>query len=190
MTPRSPSLPNELLLVCCHAVFHGLDPYNEDHWALQSFQKSSGEKPGEHLSFLEHIEKAISYRERSIDSYQIVFSGGRTKHEFPDLSEAGSYLHAARTLGWLHRDEVFLEELATDSYQNLLFSILLFRKHYSRYPSAVNVVTHAFKVDRFANLHREAIKWPADRFNMLGVPLPPQGKSLLVLYYSTSLKLS
>jgi len=42
-----------------------------------------------------------------------------------------------------------VEEDATDSYQNLLFSIVKFKHITGRYPAKIVVVTHAFKQERF-----------------------------------------
>lgn len=47
------------------------------------------------------------------------------------------------------KSRILLEEHATDSYQNLLFSVIAFRKAWGCYPKNVRVVTHAFKAKRF-----------------------------------------
>jgi len=62
-----------------------------------------------------------------------------------------------------------LEEQATDSFQNLLFSILLFRKATGNYPKQIRVITHAFKAKRFLELHALAIRWPKDRIQVQGI---------------------
>jgi hypothetical protein len=64
---------------------------------------------------------------------------------------------------------ILLEEQATDSFQNLLFSILLFRKATGRYPKQIRIITHAFKAKRFLELHAPAIRWPKDRIQVQGI---------------------
>lgn len=102
----------------------------------------------------------------------MVFSGGRTNPEVADLSEAQSYFNALEHVKKDASDGILLEECATDSYQNLLFSILLFRQRYSYYPSDIIVITHAFKEHRFLHLHAKAIRWPFDRIRVLGINPP------------------
>jgi hypothetical protein len=147
-----------LVIVCCHSIFHGTDPSNESHWALQPFQRSTTSKPGEHTTFLEHIRMALNFQEAS--DRAVVFSGGHTNLDYPDLSEARSYWNAAAAVmdGPETLKGVVLEEQATDTYQNLLFSILKYHAVKARYPGSIVVVTHDFKSQR-VNLHRQAIRW-------------------------------
>ena len=46
-------------------------------------------------------------------------------------------------------NNILLEELATDSYQNLLFSILKHKIATGVYPYHITIVTHEFKRRRF-----------------------------------------
>jgi hypothetical protein len=64
---------------------------------------------------------------------------------------------------------ILLEEEATDSFQNLLFSILLFRKATGNYPKQIRVITHAFKSKRFLELHAPTIRWPKERIQVQGI---------------------
>lgn len=111
----------------------------------------------------------------------VVFSGGMTASD--RVSEARSYRDALSDYietGLLSQytdnrealDSIVCEEWATDSYQNLLFSVLKFRQHHRRYPRNVTVITHAFKAPRFLDLHAPAIKWPADRIRVQGMNPP------------------
>lgn len=62
--------------------------------------------------------------------------------------------------GSLNTANILAETHATDSYQNILFSILLYRRHtkfLSAYPEKITIVTHDFKRDRFLDLHLPAI---------------------------------
>ena len=54
---------------------------------------------------------------------------------------------------------VFAETFATDSYQNILFSILLYSRVCGYHPSMLTIVTHAFKARRFSELHLPALRW-------------------------------
>ncbi|KIV99553.1 uncharacterized protein PV09_08853 [Verruconis gallopava] len=169
-----------LVVLCCHAVYHGThgrDPRKEENWALKPFQRGTDTKAGEHETFLQHAFAAVQLRnERSL----VVFSGGPTDDAYPDLSEARSYLNAfehwADAIGYAPSrdvlDGIALEEAATDSYQNVLFSILVFRRRTGHYPTSMTIITHAFKNDRFLRLHAKALKWPADRVKVLGINPP------------------
>lgn len=52
---------------------------------------------------------------------------------------------------------VLSETHATDSYQNVLFSLLRFRLHTGVYPRRVTVITHEFKKARFMQCHFPAL---------------------------------
>ncbi|KAF1931371.1 uncharacterized protein M421DRAFT_56873 [Didymella exigua CBS 183.55] len=195
----------DLVIVCCHAIFHPdvtapdfptHSPHDEGNWHLAKFQKSdpANGKPGEHETFLAHIQASLNvmttgpnatWKEDvswNQDSTIVVFSGGATKQAFTPLSEARSYYHAALAQelsqghiggGRAHqlyiKGRILLEEHATDSLQNLLFSILLFRQTIGRYPKNIRIITHAFKSKRFLELHAPAIHWPKDRVQVQGL---------------------
>ena len=184
-----------LVIVCCHAIFHPSptlanfplhSPQEESNWHLAPFQKSVPQtgKPGEHETFLAHIWAGIDTVTSGpwAGNSLLVFSGGATKQDLTDVSEARSYYHAAlaQTLAQNHkysglvqtlfkRNRLLLEEHATDSFQNLLFSILLFKKTTGIYPTQIRIVTHAFKSKRFLELHAPAIGWPLDRIRVCGI---------------------
>ena len=71
------------------------------------------------------------------------------------------------------RARTVTEEYATDSFQNLLFSICRFREVTGRYPEHVTVVSFTFKRARFEAMHAAALRWPGDRFRYAGVDPPP-----------------
>lgn len=195
----------DLVIVCCHAIFHPdveapdfptHNPHEESNWHLAPFQKSDPAtgKPGEHETFLAHIQASLDIMTSGInatwredvpwnqDRTILVFSGGVTKGNLTSLSEARSYYHAALAqelcLGHIgggrahqlySKGRILLEEHATDSLQNLLFSLLMFRKRIGRYPKNIRIVTHAFKSKRFLELHAPAIRWPKDRIQVQGI---------------------
>jgi hypothetical protein len=195
----------DLVIVCCHAIFHPdveapdfptQNPHDEGNWHLAPFQKSDPAtgKPGEHETFLAHIQASLdimttgsnaTWKEDvpwNQDNTILVFSGGATKQNLTPLTEARSYYHAAlaeelsqghigggRAHQLYSKGRILLEEHATDSLQNLLFSILLFRQTTGRYPKNVRIITHAFKSKRFLELHAPAIRWPKDRIQVQGL---------------------
>lgn len=170
-------MPTELVIVCCHAIYAGGsdgNPHDESQWLLKEFQRSNEAKAGEHLTFLDHIKTGSSASGDGM-SKVLVFSGGFTDPDHPDMSEASGYLQAARAAGChLSCRHVLLEELATDSYQNLLFSIVLFKLRQGHYPAKVTVVTHDFKLPRIKT-HAEAIGWPLDKLDLIGINPPFAG---------------
>jgi hypothetical protein len=198
-----------LIVVCCHAIFHPdadaadfptHSPQDENNWHLAPFQKSNPEtgKPGEHETFLAHIQAGLDSMTTGAnamwkedvawnqDKTLLIFSGGPTKPSLTSTSEARSYYHAAlaqelaqghigggRAHELYSKGRILLEERATDSFQNLLLSILLFRSTVGTYPKNVRIITHAFKAKRFLELHAPAIRgeeavgytpWKADPF--------------------------
>ncbi|KAF3050375.1 hypothetical protein E8E11_009889 [Didymella keratinophila] len=195
----------DLVIVCCHAIYHPdveapdfptHDPHDEGNWHLAPFQKSDAAtgKPGEHETFLAHIQASLdimttgsnaTWREDvpwNQDKTLLILSGGATKSNLTTLTEARSYYHAAlaqelcqghigggRAHQLYSKGRILLEEHATDSLQNLLFSILLFRQTIGWYPKNIRVITHAFKSKRFLDLHAPAIRWPKDRIQVQGL---------------------
>ncbi|KAF3044379.1 hypothetical protein E8E12_009914 [Didymella heteroderae] len=172
------------------------NPHSEGNWFLAPFQKSDPAtgKPGEHETFLAHIQASLDIMTTGLnatwkedvpwnqDSTILIFSGGATKQDLTPLSEARSYYHAAlaqelsqghigggRARQLFSKGRILLEEHATDSLQNLLFSILLFRQTIGWYPKNIRVITHAFKSKRFLDLHATAIHWPTDRIQVQGL---------------------
>ncbi|KAJ4359551.1 uncharacterized protein N0V89_000106 [Didymosphaeria variabile] len=196
--PRDYTGFDNLIIVCCHAIFHPnassadfplFSPYDEKNWHLAPFQKPNPDtgKPGEQETFVAHALAGINVllSEWSPDFPQstlLVMSGGPTKRSLTPLSEARSYYHAALAQelaqgnlggGRVHqlfsKGRILLEEHATDSFQNLLFSVLLFRRITGRYPKQVRIITHAFKARRFLDLHAPAIRWPSNSIQVQGI---------------------
>ncbi|KAF2647691.1 hypothetical protein K491DRAFT_723209 [Lophiostoma macrostomum CBS 122681] len=193
--PRSYHEAETLVIVCCHAIFHPdassptfplSSPFDESNWHLASFQRSDPEtgKPGEHETFLGHISAGMDTLTSGAETggNLLVFSGGATKAALTPLSEARSYYNAALALAiysgqhgggdaaeLFDQGRILLEERATDSFQNLLFSIVLFRQITGHYPKDIRIITHAFKSKRFLDLHGPAISWPSDKIRVQGI---------------------
>ncbi len=164
-----------LIIVCCHAIYTGNgSDLSESQWILKPYQISDPKtgRPSEHETFITHILAGARAIEDDKNA-MLTFSGGFTGDS--KISEAGGYravLKSLRDHDILHDPNYFEEELATDSFQNLLFSILQFQRVTGRYPERVTVITHAFKQKRFLELHAPAIKWPANRIRVRGVNPP------------------
>lgn len=205
---------DHLIILCCHAVYaprtteghEPSDPFEEDNWLLQDFQKSIDSKRGEHEAFIGHALAAVqtlstirltamtkrlpgpiaesggaAKEEDRKDHGQVklVISGGRTKPG--RCSESASYLRLMKEENMLAserhsdirlEDHIILEEYATDSYQNLLFSILRYHAETGSWPAMITVITHAFKTERFLHNHAGAIRWPLDRICVQGINPP------------------
>ena len=134
----------------------------------------------------------------------LVFSGGPTKTPRTSLSEAQSYhdlalankffghvrlldtedgLQASQAIS----SRCFLDQYATDSFQNVLFPLLQFPDYVKvmswsnttmtdekqpRWPTNLVVIGHEFKRRRFIKLHIPAVKFPRERVKYIGVDPP------------------
>jgi hypothetical protein len=153
------------------------DNLSEDQWILQPFSRSDplARKPGEHDTFITHILTAALTVHHNPEAL-LIFSGGHTTNS--PRSEAESYAVVLRALVTTHPllfpagVRYALESYATDSYQNLLFSIIRFRHLTGAYPRHITVLTHAFKDRRVLELHGPALKWPRHRLRLHGLSPP------------------
>ncbi|KAF2458516.1 hypothetical protein BDY21DRAFT_410475 [Lineolata rhizophorae] len=180
--------PTHLILVCCHATYLGPSspsspspsPYAESSWLLHPYQRSAGSRPGEHLTFVAHARAGLDLLRHGCGGEGdglLVLSGGATAARA--RSEARGYRAVLR---WVAGREdggdggaaarVVLEERATDSFQNLVFGIVEFRRVAGGYPERITVVSHGFKWERFMNVHAAAIGWPRDAIRFVGINPP------------------
>lgn len=165
----------ELIVVCGHATFIGShrDIMSESQWLLQPYQRSNPAtgKLGEHETFVSHILSAtfsVAARPEAL----LVFSGGRTSQASRTEAQGYEQVHLGLDDAFAIGDRYAREDYATDSFQNLLFSILRFKQLVGRYPHDITVVTHAFKRDRILGRHAAALRWPADRIRLQGLDPP------------------
>jgi hypothetical protein len=161
---------DNLIIVAGHAVFLGrseFDPLDDRNWVLEPFQA------GEPRFYLGHIKAGVIAAAADPRAL-LIFSGGQTRERAGPRSEAQSYWMIAEQFNWwLHalRDRATTEEYARDSFENLLFSLCRFYECTGRFPQRVDVVSWAFKARRF-ELHRQAVRFPADSFLFHGVNDP------------------
>lgn len=153
---------DKLILVAGHAVYVGKDhrtAASDRSWVLRSFQK--GEPP----CYIEHIRFGVELAASQPKSL-LIFSGGQTRREAGPESEAKSYWLLADQFGWWQkedaRERATAEEFARDSFENVLFGLAHFRECTGRYPKSIEIVSWAFKRERF-DLHRQTVKWPGDQ---------------------------
>ena len=175
---------DHLVVVPGHGVFRGLradDWRKESLWGLEAFQ--AGEDGMLTIAFSQHIKRGVIELLAEPEKSILIFSGGQTKRGAGPRSEGLSYYIIAeqtRLFGLLGdqystagiallESRIFSEDFARDSYENVLFSICRFREITGRYPARVTVVNWEYKRERFEKLHRTAIRFPADRFNYVGI---------------------
>jgi hypothetical protein len=168
ITTTPPPPLTHLIIVCCHAIYlsgptHGQDEKGE--WLLAAFQA------GESSIFTQHLLAGLRHL-RADKSSLLILSGSRTRKE-TERSEAASYLALARENGFWGmkdvEDRVVLEEQALDSFGNLVFSVIAFWKRTGMWPGRVTIVSHAFKRERFMELHVPAMRMAVERVEYLGI---------------------
>jgi hypothetical protein len=152
---------NHAVIVAGHAILRRFDDIEADaSWMLLDFQK------GEPKHYIRHVQRGVELAAADPEAL-LIFSGGQSRIEAGPRSEAQSYFAIADLRGWWGAHDVsrraITEEFARDSFENLLFGICRFREYAGGYPRHVTLVSWGFKEERF-HLHREAIRWPRDRF--------------------------
>lgn len=170
------SKATHLVIVAGHAVLNFASDLkraasSDDAWHLLEYQKGSGLPE----AILTHIKEGLKVAEND-PSALLVFSGGETRRDVGPISEGASYYAVTDALSvWGDsnvRARTITEEYATDSLQNLLFSICRFREITNSYPLRITVVSFSFKSNRFVNQHARAILWPSNALSFIGVDPP------------------
>jgi hypothetical protein len=99
------------------------------------------------------------------------------------VSEARSYYNLAIALQRLEllgpsspsikdNPRILLDELALDSYYNILFSLIEFWRSTATWPSQLTIVSHAFKRHRIVEGHCASIGFPLEKITFIGVNPP------------------
>ncbi len=180
-----------LIVVAGHSVLISGDVENaardDSVWWLYDYQRNRGLPQ----AIVSHIQAGIKLALEDEKSL-LVFSGGETRSQTGPETEGGSYFRVADSLHLWYGRDVFsgggetaatneastvrarttTEEYATDSFENLLFSICRFREVTGAYPTKISVVSFSFKQQRFETLHAGALQWPSNRFRYVGVDPP------------------
>ncbi|HJO94703.1 MAG TPA: hypothetical protein QF753_14995 [Victivallales bacterium] len=174
-----PDKINELIIVACHAAFKGnitlpiKNPAGDGQWVLFPFQQ------GEPKYYLEHMKHGIELLKRNENSI-LMFSGGHTRKDSGNWTEASSYLQAGLFYNLWADDassenslanRIILEEYARDSFENLLFSICKFYEVTDIFPGKITLISWDFKKTRFI-LHCESIGYSVNNFSFSSVNNP------------------
>lgn len=160
-----------LILVAGHAIPYRFDRLESDEgWFLKSFQA------GEGSCYVEHVRRGVELAAADPDAL-LVFGGGQTDRAAGPRSEAQGYWLIADHADWFGHPEVreraTTEEFSVDSFLNVLYGLCRFREYAGEWPQFFTAVGWKFKGERF-DLHRAAVRWPADRFRYEGVNDPPR----------------
>mmetsp|Transcript_18954 Transcript_18954/g.37920 ORF Transcript_18954/g.37920 Transcript_18954/m.37920 type:complete len:339 (-) Transcript_18954:17-1033(-) len=170
----------DLVIVTGHAVLNfrsSLDRagFDDDCWYLLPYQIQRGMPQ----AIEAHIRAGVAEAAKNVDAL-LVFSGGETRRDVGPVSEGASYFAVADALSlWgsssnTVRARTVTEEFATDSYENVLFSICRFHEITGAYPRHITVVSFSFKQRRFEDMHAYALRWPSERLSYVGVDPPPK----------------
>uniref|UniRef100_A0A7S2YSI4 DUF218 domain-containing protein n=1 Tax=Entomoneis paludosa TaxID=265537 RepID=A0A7S2YSI4_9STRA len=169
-----------LIIVAGHSVTTSGHLEDADHdeadWFLLDYQKNRALPQAISL----HITAGLQAAHLDPESL-LIFSGGETRPSSGPDTEGSSYFRVTDAMNlWPRnsnvRSRTLAEEFATDSFQNLLFSICRFHEVTGRYPDKITVVSFTFKERRFATMHAEALRWPSSKFFYVGVdPSPSDG---------------
>ena len=168
---------NHLIMVAGHSVTisgHLQDAeVDETDWFLLPYQKGKGLPQ----TIIAHVREGI--RQAALDPKSIlIFSGGETRANTGPVNEGTSYFRVADAMNlWKEgiaidmnvRARAISEEFATDSFQNLLFSICRFREITGSYPEKITTVSFSFKQRRFETMHSKSVLWPSDQFDYVGI---------------------
>jgi hypothetical protein len=158
-----------LVLVPGHAAFRAEVPRPPDdarwdeHWVLEPHQ--SGEPP----LYLAHAEEGA--RIALSDPAALLVCAGRRREGSGSWSEGGSYLAILCSRYPELRKKGRAEELSRDSFENLLFSLVLFVTEIGAPPRRVTVTGFRFKEARFRH-HARALRVDDAAFHYQGVNDP------------------
>ncbi|GME96580.1 unnamed protein product [Ambrosiozyma monospora] len=185
--------PKTLIILPCHAIYTPqkevteLSPEylptpetpgpgtSQADWQLVSFQLESQDQ----ISFLHHIYESLKVLQTDLQNSTLIISGGFTKKQI-ERSESESYLKCAQDRGLISselknsKDKILLEECARDSFENVLFSLALYKSKFGYYPDRITIVGFEFKRYRFMNQHLKVLQFPETNIEYIGIgPIYP-----------------
>jgi hypothetical protein len=158
-----PSQLETLIIVPGHAVYLGVEPGHSRVTANWRGTFEGYQDNDEAILYTEHIRTGVLIAVRGGDNPKslLIFSGGETRQRAGPYSEAQSYWFLAKQNNWFGHPKVeeraTTEELARDSFENLLFSLHRFCQLTGHPPALVVVCGFSFKQKRYA-LHWKAIE--------------------------------
>ena len=144
------------------------DPLADDSWFLRDYQR------GEPRFYLAHIRRGVELTGAD-PAALLIFSGAQSMPAAGPRSESTGYWTLAERHEWWGTDvrtRAITEEFSRDSMENVLFSICRFHEFTAAWPARITVAGWGFKVRRFTELHRAAVRFPAARFHYVGVNDP------------------
>ncbi|KAG8340429.1 hypothetical protein TRVL_08742 [Trypanosoma vivax] len=171
-----------LIIVPGHGVLNTLNASEwrkQERWCMEPHQLRDGVIMP--LCFASHIRRALEVLKENIESSILIFSGGQTCRWSGPRSEGLSYylvaeetnlfglFGSAASVKRVLLERIFAEEFARDSYENLLFSIARFYEIIGGFPEKIVVVGWKHKERRFTMYHRKAIRFPAGKFEYIGL---------------------
>jgi hypothetical protein len=164
-------LRGTLILVAGHAVPYRFERLDSDEgWFLKHFQA------GEGALYVNHVRQGVRLAAETSDSL-LLFAGGQTDAAAGPRSEGQGYWLIAEHFDWFGypevRERASTEEFSLDSFLNVLYGLCRYRELTGAYPERTVAVGWKFKGQRF-DLHRAALRYPAERFAYAGVNDPPR----------------
>ena len=124
---------------------------------------------------MEHVRRAAELTAADPGAL-LIFSGCYAPAALGPLNEAQGYWMLAEHYRWWGftdaRSRSTVEDFALDSFQNLIYAVCRFHEFTGDYPERITVAGWGFKTRRFTDLHRAAIRFPAGRFDYIGVNEP------------------
>ena len=196
------SAATHLIIVAGHSVLISgavqNAPYDESVWYLLPYQRNKGLPH----AIVSHIQAGINLALKDEESLLVFSGGETRAVTGPDTEGASYFRVADALQLWDGRDvfadennnvaamgirggdvgpntpqstvrsRTITEEYATDSFENLMFSICRFHDITGSYPQKITMVSFTFKQNRFETLHANALQWPIERFDYVGVDPP------------------
>lgn len=143
----------DLIILPCHSIWKGTGTGSSpDDWYLASFQTEGND----HLYFKEHIQRSLECLKQNPHG-SLIISGGATKKEAGEVTEAESYYNLAKSLNKDISPRIYLEPYATDSLENVIFLICRFYEVHHKYPRSIAIIGFEFKRTRFMKYHLPAL---------------------------------